>query len=153
MSFVWVLSNVAVAIICWHEGERGVLHEIHSPLVAFSLTLKSFWLCLIVFVPMICLDNVFSLKVMTCVTFNTFPDVLLIFNICQRLSIVSLIFGKAGRFVTENGITFFRIALVLLKRADLSRLSTFLIWFQMIFSFYPFSTNYLTKSSECFLHS
>ena len=44
---------------------------------------------------------------------------------------ISLIFGKVGLYVTENGT-----ALVLFNRVDLSRLSTFLTWFQMMFSLY-----------------
>ena len=120
---------------------RDVLHGMHSPLVAFCLTFSSFWLCLIVFVPMICLNDVFLRKAMTGVALNTFPNVLLIFNICQCLLIISLIFGKVGLYVTENGIMFFRTALVLFNRVDLSRLSTFSIWFRMFF-LYPFSINH-----------
>ena len=116
-------------------------HGMHSPLVAFCLTFSSFSLCLTVFVPMIFLNDVILRKAMTGVAFNTFPNVLLLFNICRCLLIISLIFGKVGLYVTENGITFFRTALVLFNRVDLSRLSTFSIWFQMMFSLYPFSIN------------
>ena len=84
-SFVWVLSNVVVAIICWHERHCDVLHGMHFLLVAFCLTFSSFWLCLIVFLPMICFKDVFLQKAMTDVTLNKFPNVLLIFNICQYL--------------------------------------------------------------------
>ena len=49
---------------------------------------------------------------MTGVALNTFPNVLLICNICQRLLIISLIFGKVGLYVTENGIMFFGIELI-----------------------------------------
>ena len=62
------------------------------------------------------------------VALNIFPNVLLIFNICQCLLIISLIFGKVALYVTENGITFFRTALVLFSRVDISRLSAFSIW-------------------------
>ena len=79
-SFVWVLSNVVVAIICWHERHCDVLHEMNFLLVAFCLTLY-----LIVFLPMICFKDVFLQKAMTDVTLNKFPNVLLIFNICQYL--------------------------------------------------------------------
>ena len=102
---------------------------------------------------MTCLNYVLLGKAVTGVALNTFPNVLLIFNICQYLSIISLIFGKLGLYVTENGITFFRTALVLFNRVDLTRLSTFSIWFRMMFSFYPFSTNRLIKSFECCLYS
>ena len=70
-SFVWVLANVMVAIICWNERHRYVLHRMHSPLVAFCLTVRCFWCSLIVFVPMIFLNNVFLQKGMTGVAFNT----------------------------------------------------------------------------------
>ena len=67
------------------------------------------------FVPMISLNDVFLRKAITGVALNTFANVLLIFNICQCLLIISLIFGKIGLYVTENGITIFRTALVLFK--------------------------------------
>ena len=101
---------------------------------------------------MIYLNDVFLRKAMTGVALNTFLNVLLI-NICQSLLIISLIFGKAGLYVTENGIKFFRTAFVLFSRVVLSRLPTFSIWFRMMFSLYSFSTNRLTKSFECFLNS
>ena len=66
---------------------------------------------------------------------------------------ISPIFGKVGLYFTEIRITFFRTALVLFKRVDLSRLSTLSILFRMMFSLYPFPTNRLTKSFECFLYS
>ena len=56
---------------------------------------------------------------------NTFPNVLLIFNICYCLIIISLIFGEVLIYVTVNRIPFFRTALVLFNRVDLSRVSTF----------------------------
>ena len=149
-----------IAIICWHEKHLDVLHVIHSPLVTFCLTFKlqltfclTFCLWLIVFVAMISLNDVFLRKVMTVGALNTFPNVLLIFDICQCLLIIFPIFGKVGLYVTENGIRFFRNGLVLFNRVDLSRLSNFSSWLRMIFSVYPFSTNRLTKSFECFLYS
>ena len=66
---------------------------------------------------------------------------------------ISPIFGTVGLYFTEIRITFFRTALVLFKRVDLSRLSTLSILFRMMFSLYPFPTNRLTKSFECFLYS
>ena len=121
ISFIWVLSNVVVVIICWHEKYRDILHGMHSPLVAFCFAFSSFWLCLIVFVPMIYFNDVFLRKAVTDAALNTFLNVLLIFNICHCLLIISLIFGKVGLYVTENGIMFFRVALVLFNRVDLSR--------------------------------
>ena len=82
-SFVWVLANIVVVTICWHERHRDVLRGMHSPLVTFCFTFRTFWLSLIVFVPMICLNDVFLQKTITGVALNTFPNVLLIFNICN----------------------------------------------------------------------
>ena len=101
-SFVMVLSNVVIALICWHDRHRDVLHGMHSPLVTFSLTFRSVWLCLIVFVPMIFLNDVFLRKAMIGIALNLFPNVLLKFNVCQCLLIISLIFGKVGLHVIEN---------------------------------------------------
>ena len=42
------------------------------------------------------LNNVFLWKDMTGVGLNTFPNVLLMFNICQYLLMISLLFGKVG---------------------------------------------------------
>ena len=89
---------------------------------------------MIVFVPMICLNDVFLWKAMTGVALNTFPNVSLMFNIYQCSLIIYLIFGKAGLYVTENRIACSRTALVLFNRVDLSRLSTFSIWFRIMFS-------------------
>ena len=61
-----------------------------------------------VFVAMISLNDVFLRKVMTVGALNTFPNVLLIFDICQCLLIIFPIFGKVGLYVTENGIRIFR---------------------------------------------
>ena len=69
-SFVCVLSNVVVDIICWHERHCDVLHGMHSPLVIFSLIS-----CLIVFLPIVCLNDVFLRKAVTGVALNTFPNV------------------------------------------------------------------------------
>ena len=106
----------------------------HSPSVSFCLTFSSFWLCLIAFVPVICLNNVFLRKAMAGVALNTFPNVLLIFNICQCLVIISLIFCKVELYVTENGITLFCTALVL-------------FCFLQIVYFFD-----LISSDECFLN-
>ena len=75
-----------------------------------------FWLRLNVFVPMICHDDVFLQKATTGVALNTIPNVLLIFNTCQCLLIISLIFGKVRLYVPKMEL---RSALVLLKRVDL----------------------------------
>ena len=61
------------------------------------------------------------------VALNTFPNILLIFNICQCLSIVSLIFSKVELHVTENGISFSHTILFLFNRVALSSSSTFSI--------------------------
>ena len=132
-----------------YERHRDVVHEMHSSLVTYCLTLRSFWLWLIVIVPIICLSDVFLRKAMTAVALNPFPNVLLIFNICQCLLIIFLWYLLKLDYVTENGITFFCTALVLFNRVDPSILSTFSIWFRMKFSLDPFWTNRSTKSFEC----
>ena len=118
----------------------------------FAWPLNVFWLWLIVFEPMICLNDVFLRKAVIGVALNTFPNLLLISNICQCLLINFVEFGKIGLYVTKNGITIFRTTLVLFNRVDLSGLSTFSIWFQMMLSLYSFFTNRFTKSFECFLY-
>ena len=120
--FFFFLDSVkfVVAIICWNEKHRDVLHGINFPLVTFCLTFRSFWLWVIVFVPMFCLNDLFLQKAMNGVALNTFLNVLLIFNICQCLSIIYPIFGKVGRYITKNGITFFHTALVLFTRENWS---------------------------------
>ena len=153
VSFVWVLENAIIAIICWYGRHHDALHGTNSPLVAIFLNFRSFWLSLIVFVSMICLSDAFFKKAMTGIALNTFPNVLLIFNICQCLLMISLIFGKVGLYVTKNGNTFFRTVSILFNRVDLTKLSTCLLWFRMMFTLSPFSTNHLTKSLACFLYS
>ena len=145
-----MLENVAVEIICWHEKHIDVLHGMHFRSVAFCLTFRSFWLSLIVFVPMIYLNDVFLWKAMTGGALNTFPNVLLIFNICQCILMIFLIFGKVALYVTENGIAFLGTASVLFNRVDLAKLSTLSIWFGIMFSLNPFSTNCLTKTLDAF---
>ena len=136
----------------YHE-RRDKLHWVYSLLVLSCWTCKSFWLSLILFASAICLNNVFLWNVMYGIALNTFPSDFLMFDICQCLLIIHLIFDKVGPYVTKNGITSFRILLVLFNRVDLSRLSTFLKWFPIMFPLYPFSTTHLNKSLECFLHS
>ena len=104
--FFWALANVVVAVICWHERHCDVLHGIHSPLIAFCFTWRSFWLSLIVFVPISYLSKVFLRKTLTGVTLNTFPNLLLIFNICKCLLMISLIFCKIGLYASKNEVTF-----------------------------------------------
>ena len=115
------------SITCWYKRNRDVLYGIHSPLATFCLTFRKFWLCLIVFVQKIYFKDVFLRKAMTDVALNTFPNILLIFNIYQCLFIISLIFVKVGLYVTENGVSFSHTILFLFNRAALSSLSTFSI--------------------------
>ena len=82
---VVLLPNVVVVIICWHERYLEILHEVHSSLVLFCLTFESFYFSLIVFVPLIYLDNRFLRKAMIAIALNTSPNVLLMFNICRCL--------------------------------------------------------------------
>ena len=111
-SFIWLLSNVAFAIIPGHERHRDVLYIMHSPLVAFYLTFRSFWLWLIVFIAMICLNDVCLRKAMTGVALNIYWYLIYI-NILKWLLVIFLIFGKVQLYVTENRIMFFRTPLVL----------------------------------------
>ena len=66
---------------------------------------------------------------------------------------IFLIFGKVVLYVTENGIAFLDTASVLFNKVDLAKLSTLLIWFGIMFSLNPFSTNRLTKTLKRFLYS
>ena len=91
-SFVWVLSNVVVAIICWDERHRDVLHGTHFP--SFSHILFVLQKFLVGSEWIILFKDVFLQKDKTGVALNTFPNVLLIFNICQCLLVYSLIFGN-----------------------------------------------------------
>ena len=63
---------------------------------------------------------------------------------------IFLIFGKVVLYVTENGIAFLDTASVLFNKVDLAKLSTLLIWFGIMFSLNPFSTNRLTKTLDAF---
>ena len=105
-----MLPNVVVAISCWYERHCDVLREVHSPLVVFCLTIKSFcFFFLIAFACMICLNDVFLRNSMSGVALNTSPNVLLMSNICQCLLIYFLTFTKFGLFVRENAITCFSV--------------------------------------------
>ena len=95
-SFVWVLPNVLVAITFSHEKHRNVFRGIYSHFLTFYLTFRSFWLSLIVFAPIVCLNDVYLQKDMIAVVLNPSLNVLLIFNMCQCLLIISLIFGIIG---------------------------------------------------------
>ena len=79
--------HVVVAVICWHERHHDILHGKHSPLIKWCFIFRSFWLCLIVFLPMSYVKDIFLRKAMTGVTLNTFPKVLLTFNICHCLKL------------------------------------------------------------------
>ena len=137
-----------VAITFWYEKHRNVSRGSSSHFVPFALTFRSFLLFLIAFTPMVCLNDASFRKAMICVAFNPYLNVLLIFNMCHYWLIIYLIFGIVGLLCYRNGIMFFHTALVLINRADLSSLSTFLILLQMMFLFYLFYTNRLIKSFE-----
>ena len=81
--FLWVLSNVAVGIICWNERDGDVLHRMHSFLITFFLTFRNFCLCVIIFVPTIFVNDMLLREALSGVAQNTFPNVLLDFNISQ----------------------------------------------------------------------
>ena len=138
-----------VEISCWHKRHVHVLTGMYSLLVTFCLTFSSFWLCLIVFASMICLNDVFLRTALTGVSLNTFPNALLIFSIYQCLLMVSLIFREVGLYCYTY---VFLYCINIFNRVHLSKLPTFLIWFRM-FSLYPFSTNHFTKLLECYGYS
>ena len=92
----------------------------------FCLAFRGFWLCLIVFVPMTYINEVFLWKAMIGVALNTFPNVLLILEINHWLLIVSVIFVKVRHIVLKMESNywkmFFCTALILFKRAGLPKL-------------------------------
>ena len=53
---------------------------------------------------LIYLNDVFLRKAETGAALNAFPNVLLIFHMCQCVLIISLVFGKVGLYVTETGV-------------------------------------------------
>ena len=95
-SFVWVLPNVLVVITFSHEKHRNVFRGIYSHFLTFCLTFRSFWLSLIVFAPIVCLNDVYLQKALIGVVLNPSMNVLWIFNMCQCLLIISLIFDIIG---------------------------------------------------------
>lgn len=106
--FVSVLPNVVVAVTCWHKRHRDLLQGIHSPLVAFYLTFRSSSLCLIVFLPTICLNGVFLRKAVTDVTLNTSPNISLIFNVIENeITFFDLVSDDVSLypFFSANGLT------------------------------------------------
>ena len=103
----------------------------HSPLVTFCLSFRSFWLCLTVVVPMK------VMKVITRVALNTFPNLQLIFNICKCLSTISYLL-KLDIMLTKLELCF-------------SALTHFYLT-GLISLDCPLSTNPFTKSLERFLY-
>ena len=81
--------NVVFAITCWREINYLVLCGVHSPLVVFCLTLRSFWCSMIVLTPIISINDILI------------RNVLVIFNISQSLLKIFLIFGKIGLYITN----------------------------------------------------
>ena len=86
-------------------------------------------MCLIVFAAMIRLNKVFYglndaflRNAITGVVLNTSLNALLLFNICQCLMIISLVFDQIELYVTISGIAFFLTVLMSFNRLDLSRL-------------------------------
>ena len=119
------------------------------PLVAFCLTFWSFWLYLIAFMPMIRLKDLFLRKAMIGVASNVFPNLLLIFNVCQSLLMIhnSMLPKMELRFSLLHQFCL----------TELISLNCLLFRFGFEWSndvfFYPFSSNCLTKSLECFCYS
>ena len=65
-----MLPNVLVAITFSHEKHRNVFRGIYSHFLTFYLTFRSFWLSLIVFAPIVCLNDVYLQKDMIAVVLN-----------------------------------------------------------------------------------
>ena len=85
--------------------------------------------CLNCIYTMVCLNEAFLWNAINGTALNASSNVLLMLNI------KCLIFGAWWGFtyVTENGITYhFRTVLLLFNRFDLFRMSTFLIWFIIV---------------------
>lgn len=84
-----------------------ITHGMHSQFVTFSLTFRSFWLSLIVFETIACLKDVYLRKAMIVVALNASLNVLLIFNVCHCLLIISLKFSIVGLLCYHRWIYIF----------------------------------------------
>lgn len=92
---------------------------------------------LIVFAPMIYLNDEFLWNAITGVALNTSQNVLLVFIVYHYLLIISLVLDKAGLYVTKKEIMFSSTVSVIFEKADLFR--------------YPFSTNRKTSHLNVFI--
>ena len=106
LTIAWVLPNIVVAITCWQQSHGDSLRGVHSPSVSFGLFFINFRLSLIVFAPMICLNDVFLRNATTVVVLNTSPNVSLMFNICQCFLISSLIFRSLDFMIPKMKLCF-----------------------------------------------
>ena len=83
-----------------------------------------------VFVPTSCFKFVFLRKnIMSCELLNISLKLLSMFNMCQGLLIISLMFGSTELYVTENGIEFLRLGFQCFKSND-CKLPIILLFFQ-----------------------
>ena len=87
--------------------------------------MRNFWLLLIAFVPISCFKLVLLWKaIMSCELLNISLKLLSVFNMCQCLFIISIMFGSTELYVTANVIESLRLGLQFFKNNDLSRWST-----------------------------
>ena len=102
----------------WQQSDLLIQHGVHQPLVS----VRNFWLFLIVFVPISCFKLVFLWKaIMGCKLLNISLKVQSMLNMCQCLFIISFIFGSTGLDVNENGVVSLCLGLQCFKSNDLSR--------------------------------
>ena len=76
---------------------------------------------------MIYLNDEFLWNAITGVALNTSQNVLLVFIVYHYLLIISLVFDKAGLYVTKKEIMFSSTVSVIFEKADLFRYSIFSI--------------------------
>ena len=106
LTIAWVLPNIVVAITCWQQSHGDSLWGVHSPSVSFGVFFINFRLPLVVFAPMICLNDVFLRNAITVVVLNTSPNVLSMFDICQCFLISSLIFKSLDFMLPKMKLCF-----------------------------------------------
>ena len=116
--------------------------------------MRNFWLFLIVFVLISCLNLVFLRKaIMVCELLNIYLKLLLMLSMCHCLIIISFMFCSTGLYVTGKVIESLRLGLQCFKSHDQSRWSTLWICFLTVDSLLPFSIIFFIRSLECFLHT
>ena len=66
---------------------------------------------------------------MSCALLNISLKLLLMFNMCRILFIISFMFGSTDLYITKNGIESLRLGLQFFKSNDISRWSTLSLCF------------------------